>query len=122
MKKKLIVTISVLAVFVLSIAAVALSRTAPSFATAESCCAGGSCPMKKNKAESAKKESCCDKCDCCGEGKAKAESCPMMKKNSDEQSAGAATEVNSQNVVVVKGESCCSCSCCGGAKKSSNSI
>jgi hypothetical protein len=114
MKKKFIVIVSILALFALSIAAYAYTRSSGS--AAASCCAGDSCPMKGKKAEGSKQASCCDDCACCKDGKAKAESCPM-KKHADKKTETAAADHASHNVVVATGESCCGCACCGGEKK-----
>ena len=117
MKKKFIVAISIMAVFALSIAAFAYTRSSTVVATGDSCCTGDSCPMKKKKAEGAKHESCCDKCDCCKDGKCEGDSCPMKKHAGMKHESTSMHDESHKNVVMVSGESCCGCACCGGEKK-----
>ena len=120
MKKRTIATLVVLALFALSIAAFAYTRTNSVVADKTCCCkSGDSCPMKSkghdDKGGDHAKMSCCKKhgddhakaeghagCDCCGD------SCPMKKK--DGASATAATD----------GKSCCDdCDCCKEKPKAS---
>ena len=120
MKKRIITSLAILALFTLAIAAYAYNQGTTTVKTTASCCKkdGASCPMKgkghDDKAEHAGM-SCCKKhgddhakgtdhakaeghscCDCCGD------SCPMKKK-------GEAT------ATAADGKSCCdNCDCCKG--------
>ncbi len=107
MKRKFILAFTVAALFALSIAAFAYSGTSLLSATAASCCCSGdSCPMKKKDGAKAEKMSCCDKCDCCKDGKCKGGSCPMNKKGDsahDGDHSGMQHNTEHKN---------CDCSCC----------
>jgi hypothetical protein len=113
MRKKLIASLSILAIFAFAIAAFAYAQTTNTLADKPSCC-GDSCPMTKKghdghdaKAEHAKMD-CCKKHDgsegmaegksCCGD------SCPMKKKGE-----GAATTAATAPAAEGKG----GCDCCG---------
>lgn len=131
MRKKLIASLSILAIFGFAIAAFAYTQNTSTAADKPSCCkskdscpmkakghegnadhskmdcCGDSCPMKKKgesaaaTAASADDKSCC--CDCCGD------SCPMKK-----DGAAAATAASAE------GKSCCdNCDCCKGEKETS---
>jgi hypothetical protein len=119
--KRLILAISIVLVLGLAAAGIAYNRNAVA-ETAMSCrcCAGDSCPMKK---DAAAKEgaSCCDD-GCCKDGscamkKEGAESaghmpenCPMMKDKTGHASHATMTAEEHQ-AMNADGESCC-CSCC----------
>lgn len=115
MKKKLIASLSILAVLAFAIAAFAYTQNASVVASAASCCKSkDSCPMKmKGHGESGEqaKTSCCkhdqgEACDCCGD------SCPMKKGEGDAVSAAPASSV--------EGEDCCdNCDCCKGKRETS---
>lgn len=115
MKKKLIATLTIFALFGLAIAAFAYTRTNPVQSDKSCCCkSADSCPMKSKEhdhKDGEHKMSCCKKhgdghakgedhskaeghsCDCCGD------SCPMKK----DGATGAYTD----------GKSCCDkCECC----------
>ena len=117
MKKRIIASLAIIALFGLAIAAYAYTQTSTVATTTSSCCKkdGASCPMKgkghDDKGEHGKM-SCCKKhgddhakggdhskaeghsCDCCGD------SCPMKKKDG-------VTAASSD------GKSCCDdCECC----------
>ena len=124
MRKKIIASLAIFALFTLAIAAYAYTSTTPATTAAASCCKkdGDSCPMKgkahDDKGEHAKM-SCCQKHGedhAKGDQHAKAEghsccarcidSCPMKKDG--------ATAVSSD------GKSCCDdCECCKGKKDTS---
>jgi len=118
MKKRIIATFAILALFALAIAAFAYTKSNSVESTKSCCCkkADDSCPMKSKGHDNKSGEhemSCCKKhgedhakgtdhakteghssCDCCGD------SCPMKKKD------GAAA-------VSTDGKSCCDdCECC----------
>lgn len=117
MKKRIIASLAILAVFGLAIVTYAYNQ-APSSATAKaSCCkksdscpmksgnkdagehAGKSCPMKNHSGEHAKAEGHTS-CDCCGD------SCPLKKDGGAAATAASATET---------GKDCCDCcDCCRG--------
>ena len=116
MKKRTIATLVVFALFALTIAAFAYTRT-NEVASGKSCCckSEGSCPMKSkghdDKGGEHAKMSCCKKHgddhakaeghECCGD------SCPMKKE-------GTATAASAD------GKSCCDdCDCCKGKDKTS---
>ena len=124
MKKRTIMTLVVLALFALTIATVAYTRTSNVVADKACCCkSGDSCPMKSkdDKGGEQAKMSCCKKhgddhakggdhakaeghecCSCCGD------SCPMKKK--DGATATAVTD----------SKSCCDdCDCCKDKGKTS---
>ena len=118
MKKRIIASLAILAVFALAIVTYAYNQTNTESAKA-SCCkksdscpmkakmshektgehAGKSCPMKTQTASmtAAGEHSCCD---CCGD------SCPMKKDGGAKAAAASATE---------EGKDCCdNCDCCKG--------
>ena len=130
MRKKLIASLSILAIFAFAIAAFAYTQNTNTLADKPSCCkskdscpmkakghdangehakmdcCGDSCPMKKKgegtaaTASAAEAKGCCD---CCGD------SCPM-KKGEGASATGASAE----------GKSCCdNCDCCKGEKETS---
>lgn len=117
MKKKLVATLSILAVFAFAIAAYAYTQnTAPAAVTASCCKSKDSCPMKmkghEGSGEHAKKDCCCKDgqhaegkaCDCCGD------SCPMKKGEGVASTSAASAE----------GKDCCdNCDCCKGKKETS---
>ena len=143
MRKKLVASLSILAILAFAIAAFAYTQSTNTLADKPSCCKD-SCPMKKkghdghdSKDEHAKMD-CCKKHDgdhakmegsCCGD------SCPMKKKGD-----GAATAVSADakgccdccgdscpmkkkdgaaaTATSAEGEGCC-CDCCKGEKETS---
>lgn len=123
MKKKIILMLTALAVFGLSIAVVAYNRTNTTnnnAATVADCCKGkDSCPMKKSgshahrSGDHAEKHANCDNCDCscCKES---AEACPMKAKKDDK--ATATTDAAATTEAKDKNGCGCGCSCCGGEK------
>ena len=77
MKKRILMTVSVMFILALGLAAYAFTSAGVSEkASMECCCKGGSCPMKSAGGDKSK-DSCCDMADCCCK---KGDSCPMMKK------------------------------------------
>ncbi|MEQ1762081.1 MAG: hypothetical protein ABL984_02940, partial [Pyrinomonadaceae bacterium] len=112
MRKKLVASLSILAVLAFAIAAFAYTQNTNTLADKPSCCKSkDSCPMKsKHEGHDANGEhakmDCCKKHDgdhakaegksCCGD------SCPMKKKGEGANATTAATD----------GKSCC-CDCCG---------
>ena len=116
MKKRLIATLSILAVFAFAVAAFAYTQNTIAVADKPSCCKSkDSCPMKSKghdanhdaNGEHAKMDCCKHEegkaCDCCGD------SCPMKKK---EGAAAASTST--------QGKDCCdNCDCCKGKKETS---
>jgi hypothetical protein len=114
MKKKIIATFAICALFALAMVAFAYQTTNPATADKACCCkSADSCPMKSKGHDdktAGHEMSCCKKhgedhakagdhasCDCCGD------SCPMKKK--DGAAASASTD----------GKSCCdNCDCCKG--------
>lgn len=130
MKKKFIFIVAALAVFGLSIAVVAYTRsnTANSNAAVMSdCCKGkDSCPMKSGGSHShkagdhAEKQACCDNCDCscCKEG---AEACPMKTKKADNAEA-VATDTSATTETKDKTGCGCGCSCCGAKAEKNASV
>ena len=129
MKKKILAIFAIIAVFGLTIAAYAYTRTTVNTTATASCCKD-SCPMKNKGGEHGKDHAkgeghnCCgDSCpmkgehgnggdhakmeghNCCGD------SCPMKKKDGDEAKA---TAVSTSE----EGKSCCdNCDCCKGKAK-----
>jgi len=111
MRKKLIASLSILAVFAFAIAAFAYTQNTASIADKPSCCKSkDSCPMK-SKGHDANGEhakmSCCKHaegkaCDCCGD------SCPMKKEGAAAVSASAESK-----------DCCDNCDCCKGKKETS---
>ncbi|MFM9903378.1 MAG: hypothetical protein ACKVQJ_02270 [Pyrinomonadaceae bacterium] len=119
MKRKLIMSIALIALFGLSIAVFAYSRTTISSAKAMSCCccSGDSCPVKNKGASTGETASCCDNCDCCkgdscpmkhdGEKMAgMPESCPMMNKGGNKENTAVLTTAATDH------KAGCDCSCC----------
>ena len=121
MKKKLIASLAVVAIFILAIAAYAYTQNNTTIRPTASCCKSkDSCPMKSKGHDGSgehAKMSCCKKhdgehaeaegscCDCCGD------SCPMKKKD------GAATISVS---TAEEGKDCCdNCDCCKGRANTS---
>ena len=112
MKKKLIASLSILAIFAFAIAAFAYTQNTSVAADKPSCCKSkDSCPMKSKGHESNgehAKMSCCKHedgkaCDCCGD------SCPMKK-----------GEGTSATAASGEGKDCCdNCDCCKGKKETS---
>ena len=115
MRKKLIASLSILAVFAFAIAAFAYTQSSAPISDKPSCRKSkDSCPMKSKGHGSAgehAKMDCCKKhdgqhaegnsCDCCGD------SCPMKKKD------GAAAAPAS-----AEGKDCCdNCDCCKGKEE-----
>ncbi len=101
MKKRILLAISLLLVFGLTITAFAYNQASKTNQTAMSCCAkSDDCPLKNKNADSTAKEDCCMKDD----------SCPMKDKQAQTSS------IDMKNVVVVSGESCCQpgADCCNG--------
>lgn len=127
MKKGIIASLAIIALFGLAIAAYAYTRTTATATTAACCCKkeGDSCPMKSKGHDDKAGEhkmSCCKKhgddhakggdhakgeghaCDCCGD------SCPMKKKDG-------ATGVSSD------AKSCCDdCACCKDKAETKTSV
>ena len=119
MKKRTIAMLVVIALFALTIAAFAYTRTSSVVAGKACCCkSADSCPMKSkdDKGGEHANMSCCKKhgddhakagghagCDCCGD------SCPMKKKDGATATSGTADE-----------KSCCDdCDCCKDKGKTS---
>lgn len=107
MKKKLIASLSIIAVFAFAIAAYALTQnTSPT--TPPSCCKStDSCPIKANTAkvgEHAKSDCCNDGCNCCKGG-----SCPMKKGEK-------ATKASSAGEAEAEKKCCNTCDCCASKK------
>jgi hypothetical protein len=79
MKKRILLTVSVLLIFGLAVVAFAYNQTSSSVEKAACCCCSGdSCPMKKDKASACETASCCDHDNCCCENGG--DSCPMKMK------------------------------------------
>lgn len=93
MKKKILLVITALLIFGMSIAVYAFgTNTSGKKAMSCCCCKGDSCPMTKDKTAGKDEASCCDKEDCCckgGDSCCKGDSCPMKgKKDDGKPSAG----------------------------------
>lgn len=104
MKKKILVLVSIVALFALSIAAYAYTQTSEvrENAVACSCCKDDSCPMKKKDGSATEKTSCCDDCEHC-----KGDSCPMKKKDGSHSTASHTEHADGD----------CCCACCKDKKK-----
>ena len=102
MRKKLIASLSILAIFAFAIAAFAYTQNTNTLADKPSCCKSkDSCPMKAKGHEGNADHA---KMDCCGD------SCPM-KKGERAATAGSATD---------EGKDCCdNCDCCKGKTEKS---
>ncbi len=101
MKKRILLAITVLLVFGLTIAAFAYNKTnTTNQATMDCCTKSDDCPMKSKDADSTVKKDCCLKDD----------SCPMKDKQTQTSS------VDMKNVTVASSESCCQpgADCCKG--------
>lgn len=126
MKKKLIASLSILAVFAFAIAAFAYTQnvnlSAPS---ASSSLSKDSCPMKMKGHEGSGehgKMSCCKKhdgqhaegqsCDCCGD------SCPMKKGEGAAATAASTSATDSANCCD-NCDDCDNCDCCKGKTEAS---
>lgn len=103
MKRRILIVISVIALFAFTIAAYAYTRSSVATERAISCCCceGDSCPMKKKEASDSERASCCDNCDSC-----KGDACPMKK---TEGASTTAAEAHKEAGTHAEG---CSCSCC----------
>src|SRR5688572_6022303 len=105
MKNRIIALLAIIAVF--GLALFAYAQTASVNSAGSSCCSKDWCPMKKKDAGGKENASCCDKCDCCKEGKCTGDSCPMKKKDGEARAtSGSASD---------EGKNCCdNCACCKG--------
>jgi hypothetical protein len=150
MKKKIYILTAAVMIFGLAIAVYAFNSTlVRSDKAATSCCSGDSCPMKKKNADAGEKMSCCDKCDCCKDGKCKmkkegeakaghadsghkmadGESCPMMKDGDHKMMKDGMHTMNRSDhhqghTASAEGHAgCdCGCSCCGTEKKKETGV
>ena len=106
MKRRLILVLSILALFAFYIAAYAYTRASSqtSLAAACCCCSGDSCPLKKKNASGIETASC-DNCDCCKDGKCSGESCPMKNKEGSHSDHATLQHDGTS----IGHEACCSC-------------
>jgi hypothetical protein len=150
MKKKIYILTAAVMIFGLAIAVYAFKSTVvDTEKSSVSCCSGDSCPMKKKKADTGEKVSCCDTCDCCKDGKCKmkkdgeakashseaghkmadGESCPMMKDGHHKmmkEGMHSMKEKGEHQGHAAKADGhagCdCGCPCCGTEKKTGSDI
>lgn len=113
MRKRILLTVSVLMLFGLAIAAYAYTTTTAGNQTAMSCCKdGGSCPMKNKDATTT--ASCCDDANCCCNS---ADSCPMKNhdnaKHHEHMTSG---EIKHDAASMATHGEGCGCPCCAAKK------
>jgi len=108
MKKNTLITLSVVFVFVLGVAAYAFTVSSLHSAVSVNCCKkGDSCPMKGKDESSKMTAACCDMKDCCCK---KGDSCPMMKSGEHKEHTDAGIDHSSK-------AGACSCPCCADKPK-----